>query len=145
MILAGNYFPCYSMAKHAEMHLREFQGSVQHTLSVRALEGSTPRASFLPTSRTVRRIKKGGGNSPLFPKYPLEDVRPGPCEPVTPRLLWLTVSPPLAWAPQWARQIDPWIFQKRTALIRKLRLQVFAALWNNWTADTQGLIFFCFF
>lgn len=52
------------------MHLRECQGSVQHTLSVCALEGNTPRVL-----RTVRRIKKGGGNSPLFPQ-----ISPGRCE-----------------------------------------------------------------
>lgn len=56
------------------MHLGECQGSVQYTLSVHALERNPPRVSFLPASRTVRRIKKGGAHSPLFPKYPLEDV-----------------------------------------------------------------------
>lgn len=62
------------LAERVEMHLRECQGSVQCTVSVHSLEGNTPRVSFLPTSRTVRRRKKGGANSPLFPKHPLEDV-----------------------------------------------------------------------
>lgn len=87
MVLAGNSFPCCSLANHVEINLRECQGSEQHTLRVRGLEGITDRKSFLPTLRTARRIKKGRSSCPLFPGQPLEGVRPVPCESVTLRLL----------------------------------------------------------
>lgn len=75
MILAGNYFPCYSIAKHAEMHLRECQGSVQHRLSVRTLEGSTPKGIILTNVENSQKNKEGWRQL-----SPIPEISPGRCE-----------------------------------------------------------------